>query len=259
MQPFHPTLLLATDLDNTLVGDQDALAAFNGWFSRVRDRWRLVYLTGRSLSSAWDLIGQVNLLLPDALVTDVGTVIHLAQQRPPGSLRDYHRDAHWEVALAAEWDGATVEETVREISGVALQPGGRRPLRRGYTVTGSSAAAAAERALADRRLPVRVVCSSNCDLDVLPSKGGKGAALRRLVGQWEIAATDVMVCGDSGNDLDMLDAGYQGVIVANAQAELLNRSFGDLVYRAHRPFAWGVLEGVDRHFGPGTFGDADVS
>jgi sucrose-6F-phosphate phosphohydrolase len=240
--------LLATDLDNTLVGDQAALAAFNHWFAGVRHRWRLVYLTGRGLPSAWDLIGQAHLLLPDALVTDVGTDIHLARQYPPTPL-DYQQDSQWAVSLAAEWDGSRVEETVGDVPGVSLQPHGRRPLRRGYTVSGKAAAVAAETALAEQGLPVRTVFSSNRDLDVLPRHGGKGSALRRLVGQWGMQALDVLVCGDSGNDMDMLDAGYRGVVVANAQPELLRRPLPDSVHRAFRPFAWGVLEGISHHFG----------
>lgn len=242
MKHMPPSRLLATDLDNTLVGDPAALAAFNRWFGPRRHRWRLAYLTGRSLSSAWALVVSQGLLRPDALVTDVGTMIHLGRRHPPATRLDYAEDAAYHEELAAQWSGATVQASLADQPGLALQPGGVRPLRVSYWAETPGAAAAAAARIAALGLPVQAICSSGRDLDVLPRAAGKGAALRRLVRHWQVAAGQVVVCGDSGNDLDMLTAGFPGIVVANAQPELQRARLPDLVQRAVRPYAWGILD-----------------
>lgn len=244
MRRLPPTRLLATDLDHTLVGDAAGSAAFSRWFAVRRHQWRLAYLTGRSLASAWDLIAAEGLLLPDALVTDVGTVIHVARHHPPVGYMDYRLDGEWQEGLVAAWPGAAVCEALAGLPGLELQPGGRRPLRLGYQVSSPRAVEAAAQRLAARGLPVRLVYSSGCDLDVLPSMAGKGAALHRLVERWGLRPEEVLACGDSGNDLDMLTAGYPAVLVANATAELRHAPLPEGVYRAGRPYAWGILEAL---------------
>ncbi|MBC7335821.1 MAG: hypothetical protein H5U01_06060, partial [Clostridia bacterium] len=49
-------LVLATDLDDTLVGDPEALAELNSHLARRRSRVFLIYLTGRHSFSAVRLI-----------------------------------------------------------------------------------------------------------------------------------------------------------------------------------------------------------
>ncbi len=245
MKRLAPNRLLATDLDNTLVGDRTALAQFNAWYACHSDRWRLAYLTGRSLVSAWELIQSQGLLLPDALVTDVGTVIHQATRVAPVSVRDYREDLQWRARMLAAWPGTAVcTAALEHVPGLRLQPGGSRPLRVGCQVSSPAAVAAAQRRLRDHRLAVQVVYSSGCDLDILPTAAGKGAALRHLVQGWNIHPGDVVVCGDSGNDLDMLRAGYPGVVVANAQPELGQAQLPAQVYRCSQPYARGILQGV---------------
>lgn len=244
------TRLLATDLDDTLVGDPIALAAFNRWFVRRRDHWRLAYLTGRSLSSALDLIAQQRLLLPDALVTDVGAEIYYSSQYPPVSIAGYTRDHEWYALLAAEWDEAAVMQALTAVPGLALQPEGRRPLRTGYVASDSGQVAQAQAFLDQAGLSVRVVYSSGCDLDVVPRSAGKGAALRCLVKRWQFSPWEVLVCGDSGNDLDMLTAGFPGVVVSNARAELLHAELPPEVRKSPKAHAWGILDAVEEKSRP---------
>lgn len=113
-------LLLVTDLDDTLVGDDEATAAFRDWWlARAMPAGaRLVYNTGRALGLFEDLLCAKRGLLPepDLLLSAVGT-------------RVYERGAEgaWRAApghaprLDAGWD----LEAVRDAAYAALAAVGR--------------------------------------------------------------------------------------------------------------------------------------
>lgn len=244
--PFRPWLL-ATDLDGTLVGDAAGLAGLKAWLQARRPHWRLAYITGRGWESVWELIRQEGLPLPDALVTDVGTEIHLARgPAAPRGPAGYARDRDWARQLAREWPGARVERAVAGISGLTPQPGVRAALRRSYHVRDGGVVERVRQALRAHRLPVRTVYSSGRDLDLLPASAGKGAALLHLARRLQVPLWRVLACGDSGNDLDMLQLGIAGVVVGNAQPELAAAPLPASVYRAGRACAGGILEGLQR-------------
>lgn len=242
-------LLLATDLDNTLVGDARGLSAFLRWLLPRRANWLLVYATGRGWDSAWNLVRTAGLTFPDALITDVGTSIHITTRQPPVSLLHYRLDRDWDAALAARWQGEQVDALVAEVPGLCPQSGVAARLRRSYWVEQPDAVAQLQAGLETAGLSVRHVFSSGRDLDLLPAGAGKGAALGHLVQTWQIPAWRVITCGDSGNDLDMLTQGYSGVVVGNATPELAQADLPAAVYRAHKAHAWGVLEGLHRWLG----------
>ncbi len=91
-----------------------------------------------------------------------------------------------------------------------------------------------------------MVYSSSRDLDILPRAATKGGALHWLCDQLNIPLTDVVVAGDTGNDSSMFDlAGVNGIVVRNAQPELLEATIGhDHVYHARQIMADGVVEGL---------------
>src|SRR5919202_6556172 len=68
--------LLVTDLDNTLVGDDEATQVLNQFLQSKRSQICLVYATGRSHASTSELIAQKQLLAPDYLIAGVGSEIY---------------------------------------------------------------------------------------------------------------------------------------------------------------------------------------
>ena len=93
-------------------------------------------------------------------------------------------------------------------------------------------------------------------LDVLPSGVSKAFALDWWINQHDYDSADVIFAGDSGNDFAAMTAGYQTIVVSNAEPSLV-----DLVRGAHANMNWtnrlhltsqpatsGVLEG-GRAFG----------
>jgi hypothetical protein len=75
-----PSILLVSDLDDTLVGDDEGLSAFAAWWQThgVPAGGRMVYNTGRALDSFERLLKeqQGRLLVPDVLICSVGTKIY---------------------------------------------------------------------------------------------------------------------------------------------------------------------------------------
>ncbi|HKJ91665.1 MAG TPA: HAD family hydrolase, partial [Longimicrobiales bacterium] len=127
------------------------------------------------------------------------------------------------------------------------------PRRVSYTLAPD--AAATLEAVHDRArerletLSVDVLISADSYLDVLPGGVNKGTTLRRVLRWLGRDGADVVVAGDSLNDLDLLRAGLNGVVVGGCEPALAERTAGlDGVYHAAAPGAAGILEGL-RHFG----------
>jgi hydroxymethylpyrimidine pyrophosphatase-like HAD family hydrolase len=88
-----------------------------------------------------------------------------------------------------------------------------------------------------------LVYSSGRDLDVLPAHADKGQAARHVAETWDLAPCDVLTSGDSGNDAEMMNYDFRGIVVANAKPEL-RAITGPNVHHSRLPFAAGVLEGI---------------
>lgn len=93
---------------------------------------------------------------------------------------------------------------------------------------------------------MRIVYSSERDLDVLPAGIDKGTATAFLANSWDVPRDRVIVCGDTANDLSMFEQGFLGVVVGNALPELKSLD-SPRVFHASEPFAAGVVEGL-RHW-----------
>jgi hydroxymethylpyrimidine pyrophosphatase-like HAD family hydrolase len=97
----------------------------------------------------------------------------------------------------------------------------------------------------------QVVWSSGRDLDILPAASGKGQAIEFLIELRALSADRVIVAGDSGNDAAMFQRFPRGVVVSNAQPELLQlaeQMDHDSVFLASLPHASGVEQGLE-HYG----------
>lgn len=242
--------LLVTDLDNTLVGDDRALAELNHRLTQHRQQYgtKLVYATGRSPILYEQLAQEKSLLPPDALVASVGTEIYHQGQATP--------DPDWEAKLASGWDRNQVIATAAHFADLVMQPETeQRPYKVSYFLTENAATHVLpqlEQQLQAQQLAVQLIYSGGYDLDILPRPANKGLAMTFLRQQWGIAPEHTVACGDSGNDLALFTIGEErGIIVGNARSELLHwyqTNPSPRCYLAQGHCAAGILEGL-HHFG----------
>jgi len=234
--------LLVTDLDNTLVGDNASLQQFNQLTRELRNRGvlKLAYATGRSLESFGELKkSQPFLDMPDALISSVGTEIYLnGTQRVP----------NW--PHISNWDVIGLQSLLAHIPALKIQPPtGQRQFKLGYFLEENpEILQMVKAALAEH--PVEVVYGPDIYLDILPKGAHKGGSATFLSGVLGIDAKNIIACGDSGNDISMLEM-HKGIVVGNAQTELLNwldTAKSTTTYVAKNHYASGVIEGL-RHYG----------
>jgi len=239
--------LFVSDLDHTLVGDDDALKRLNQKLSQHRQDYgtKIVYATGRSRISYLDLKTRKQLLTPDALIASVGAEIYSDDGKDVP-------DAAWSDQLAVGWDREIAVAIAGEYADLVPQAySEQRPFKVSYLVTEAAAVEVLPRLklqLSDRGLDVNLIYSGGKDLDILPHNANKGLAVQFLQQKWGIEKTRTVACGDSGNDIALFSVGEsRGIIVGNAQAELVQwyqENPADYRYLAGASCAGGILEGL---------------
>ena len=113
-----------------------------------------------------------------------------------------------------------------------------------------------KKGLKETGLSTTVIYSGGADVDVLPAGASKGKGLAFLLGQIASAVgappEGVLVCGDSGNDIDLFEVdGVRGVVVANAHEELRGWAAAhrnERVFEAGERCSAGIAAAL-RHFG----------
>lgn len=236
--------LLVTDLDNTLVGDNQSLAELNAILQAHRQDIFLVYSTGRSLTSYQHLCTEVELLEPDALVTSVGTEIYDRNSDRPNS--------DWSAQLQENWDRDVVAAIAQAFSVLTPQlDEAQGPFKASYHIAPEDAEKILpelEACLQEKQLSAQIIYSSGRDLDILPAAADKGNAMTFVRQQFGVPLEQSIACGDSGNDRAFFrNPEQQGVIVGNALPELLDWHRQDpspFRYLAKAYCAAGILEGL---------------
>ena len=231
-------VLLVSDLDFTLLGDDAGLAQFAQWFAAHRHLLRLAYNSGRFRASVEQSIAETALPSPDAIIGGVGTDIFLTTERCG--------IADW-PSTGGAWNLDTVWSVLRTQQELIPQPDEFQSRYKascfGENLPREFVAQLSER-LRSLGQEVEIVYSSNLHLDVLPKHANKGAAAAHLAQHWDIPAERVIVAGDSGNDLAMFQQGFRGIVVGNGH-EVLKSLRSDRVYVARQPHAAGVVEGLN--------------
>lgn len=246
--------LFVTDLDHTLVGDDVAMAELNRLLGAHRQQHgtKIVYSTGRSLTSYRQLKTEKPLLDPDVLIVSVGTEIYWAGSDSP--------DPTWAKVLSINWDRDQVVEIAHQFDLTPQPTSEQRPFKVSYFLSEAIAVELLPKLQAlldDAGLDAQLVYSGSKDLDILPRRANKGKALTFLREQLAISPDRTVACGDSGNDLSMFcdsmvrDRAERGIIVGNAMPELLTWHYTNPSsnrYLAKKVYAGGILEGL-YHFG----------
>lgn len=230
--------ILATDLDMTLVGDDTALKTLNGRISELRNsqRLKLVYVTGRSPILYKSLETEKGLLNPDSLITSVGTEIYQDDLSPISG---------WPPVR--NWDNQEIDNRLDKLPDLIKQPETeqRRYKISYYLESDHKAYKHIQEILQD--LSVDIVYSMDKYLDILPRGVNKGSALLYLAELWGIPETNIITCGDSENDIELLSVG-KAIVVGNANRQLKHwatSSANQNIYLAKANYAAGIMEGLN--------------
>jgi len=222
--------ILATDLDRTLLPnghwehDEHAIELFNRLTKQ--SEILLIYITGRNLALTEQAIQEYGVRHPDILCCDVGT-----------SIKKYN-DRQWQEEdgwikhvreLSPGWDRTAIQQSIKGIDGIWEQGSAHQNIfKQSYYVVHDEkdrVLQEAERLVSGRYDEEMIYSydsqSGNGLLDFLPKSANKKTALDYVSEAYNAHPDEVVFCGDSGNDIAALTAGYCGVLVKNADEQLL--------------------------------------
>ncbi|MCG6896881.1 MAG: HAD family hydrolase [Thiocapsa sp.] len=255
--------ILATDLDRTLLpnGRWTADAGAIDLFNELTDRHGVlvVYVTGRNLNLAERAIGEYGIRHPHVLIGDVGTSI---RRYTPGGWEPYQGwDAHVQ-RTSPRWDPDAVRRAVAGIEGLTEQEREHcGPFKQSYYVEHdrNEAVLKAVNERVKGRLDEVIVYSFDSQsgqglLDFLPQSATKQTALEYVAADMGANKADVVFCGDSGNDVFPLTAGFSGVLVRNADDQLVAsvREAADANPELKVYFAQGGFKGLNGFYTSGV-------
>lgn len=222
--------ILATDLDRTLLpngrwqSDEGAIRLFN----ELTEQHGIfvVYVTGRNLKLTESAILEYGVRYPHVLIGDVGT-----------SIRNYQHDS-WNLdegwiahvkKTSPRWDGSAIRNAVLGIDGMEEQELEHlNQFKQSYYVEHDKRDEILREV--DERVKGKfdevIIYSYDSQddkglLDFLPDSATKQTALEYVSDELGSTKDKVVFCGDSGNDIFPLTAGFRGVLVRNADEQLV--------------------------------------
>ena len=233
---------IITDIDNTLIGERnDQLQALLKIVKDNRGRIGFGVATGRTSESAREILKQYKVPTPDVIISSVGSAIFYGSDKTPGK--------GWAAHIAYKWQRAKIERLLRQFPFLTLQEEeAQRKFKISYYMApGKDRLAQIHNCLLSNKCRYTLIYSHDEFLDILPFRASKGKAIRYLSYKWEIPLRNFLVCGDSGNDEEMLRGEPRAVVVGNYSHELASLRGSRNVYFAKGECAAGIIEGLKRY------------
>lgn len=231
--PQEREWLLVSDVDDTLAGDDAALAEFASRTAGLR----LILNSSRPRASVLRTVaGFPPSLRIDGCITAMGTEILLG---------DTDLSA-WQAHFDG-WRRSAVEETMSRLPATPHPDEFQTPFKASYALHQRHWPATVS-AIAALDPPCRIITSGTSDVDVIPAAAGKDSATLWLARHLGVPRHRLIVAGDSANDLAMFLAADMAIAVGNARRELTDHAPPATTFLATQPRALGLLEGL-RHWG----------
>jgi hypothetical protein len=160
------------------------------------------------------------------LCGDVGTTIRKYEDG------EWHDDEGWVAHVkrsSPRWDAAGIKLAVADVEGMREQEDEHQnQFKQSYYVeheTKDDVLQQVDALVKDKFDEVIVYSFDSQDgkglLDFLPNSATKQTALEYVAEAFGVAKEEVVFCGDSGNDIFPLTAGFRGVLVRNADDQLV--------------------------------------
>ena len=235
--------MLITDIDNTLVGDDDSMRKLFDLLEGKNDEIAWGVATGRSLELTLEAMTEFNFPMPDILICSVGTEIYYGP--------NLRHDKGWQQHISYQWKPELIKDVLAEFDFLVFQEAeGQRGHKISYYLDDrqNNRFALIQDRLKDARLRCQAIYSHGQFLDILPLRASKGKAIDYVRYKFDFSARRVMVSGDSGNDEDMLSGPSRALVVGNHSSELEHLRGRSNIYFSTAEFAAGIMDGLT-HYG----------
>ncbi|MDZ8117660.1 HAD-IIB family hydrolase [Pontiella agarivorans] len=230
---------LITDIDNTLIGDDNSrLPELIDFLRNCHGRIGFGIATGRTIESATEILAEHGIPQPDIMITSVGAEIYYGAEQ--------HADQGWKAHISNHWNREKIRQLLRPLDFLEYQEEDtQRPHKVSYNMDpGKDRLTRIHDLLQKNRCRYTLIYSHEQFLDILPHRASKGKSIRYLSYKWHIPLANILVAGDSGNDAEMLRGDTAGVVVGNYSAELEAFKGKRKIYFADADCAGGILEGI---------------
>jgi sucrose-phosphate synthase len=232
---------IITNIDNTLVDGSDRNEHLQELLAMIQQNRKHIgfgLATGRTVESATQFLKKHQIQLPDVLITSVGAEIYYG--------KNLHHGRGWQTHISAKWDREKIVSLLKDFGFLTYQ---QADVQRRFNISYEIEPAKDRLAMIHERLlknkcRYSMIYSQDKYLDILPFRASKGKAIRYLSYKWEIPLTNFLVCGDSGNDEEMLRGEPRGVVVGNYSPELEKLKGLRGIYFAKQKYSAGILEGI---------------
>jgi len=234
--------MFITDIDNTLIGVQnDQLEVLLNLLKRNQEVLGFGVATGRSIDSCKSYLEKNGVHPPDIIISLVGSEIYYGES--------CHHGKGWETHISAKWDREKIVDLLKDFNFLSYQEEkNQRRFKVSYDMApGKDRLTMIHDRLLGNRCRYTLIYSHNKHVDILPFRASKGKAIRYISYKWEIPLKNFLVCGDSGNDEEMLRGEPLGIIVGNYSKELEKLKGQRNIYFAEQECAGGILEGIRRY------------
>ena len=233
---------IITDIDNTLIGEDNS--QLETLLKIIKDNLDTIgfgVATGRTSESAREILKQYQVPTPDILISSVGSAIFYGSDKTPGK--------GWPAHISYKWQRDKIEKLLRQFPFLTLQEEeAQRKYKISYYMSPSKdRLAQIHSCLLSHKCRYTLIYSHDEFLDILPFRASKGKAIRYLSYKWEIPLKNFIVCGDSGNDEEMLRGEPRAVVVGNYSHELGTLKGSRNVFFAKNHCAGGIVEGLKRY------------
>lgn len=233
---------IASDLDQNLLGDPQALPKLIELLRRNRKSARFAIVTGRRLDSALKVMKKHKIPEPDILITSSGTEIYYSPE--------LIADIAWSGHIDHHWLPHKINVLLSDYPGLKKQPKSEQSrFKLSYFIDTEIADLETIRTmLLQEELTAHLQVAFGQFMDILPMRASKGLALRYVAERWQIPLEHIFVAGGSGADEDMMRGNTLAAVVANRHHEELSQ-LEDIsgIYFAEKPFAAGILEAL-KHY-----------
>ncbi|WP_051219628.1 glucosylglycerol-phosphate synthase [Oceanobacter kriegii] len=240
-------MLLATDLDGTLLaGSQEARYQLYQLISH-HPHIQLAYVTGRGLEMVIPLLSDPSLPKPDYIICDVGaTIVDGDTLQPIGDIQ---------AEIEHNWPGEVAVASALDAFPNLIRQDVPQERRCSYDCQPEEVTDEVREVIS--KLGCDLLYSYHQYLDILPRGVNKGTTLQSLIDHLGLAQNEVLIAGDSLNDLAMLSLDYPAVCVGGSEDRLLEHTEREsLVYHANEVGAGGIIEAFNQY---GFLGEQGVA